>query len=153
MAPKIQKEKDLEKFIKEFKEDKEFKEKDFKEKEHKEIKEKDKEKEKEKEKEHKEHKEKDLKDFKEKEHKEIKEFKEKEIKDFKEKDFKDFKEIEKLLENFPTDPGGPVESGNTMTQLAQRIANLEAILATGQSFIQPKERPAVGKKAAKKRAK
>jgi hypothetical protein len=159
MPQKFQKDKDHDKFIKELKEEKEYKEKD---------KEKDKDKEKEKDhKEVKEYKEKDGKDIKdkdkEKDHKEIKEikeYKEKDLKDvgehkgFKDKEFKEIKEADKFIaEYFPTDPGGPVETGPILEQLTQRVANLEAILARGQAFIQPQERPAVGKRAAKKRAK
>jgi hypothetical protein len=137
----------------------EHKERKDKEKEHKEFKDF---------KEYKEAKDSDAKYQKDKEHKEFKDFKDtKEVKDtdaknFKDKEkeidhkrvkeFKDIKESDKWIgENFPVNPGGPVEGGNALAQLARRVANLEAILTKGQAFIQPKERPTMGKKAAKKR--
>jgi len=87
---------------------------------------------------------KDLKDF--------------DVKPFKEKDFKDSGEIKFtdtakwVAESFPVDPGGPVEGGITIAQLARRVANLEAIVARGEAFIQPKERPEVGVSAKKRRS-
>jgi hypothetical protein len=99
---------------------------------------------------------------KEKEHTDYKivdgkSLKEKEIKDFiehkpiKEKEGKDVKEDDKWIgEGIPVGLGGPVEGGITIAQLARRVANLEAIVARGEAFIQPKERPAVGVRAKKR---
>ncbi|HXO00193.1 MAG TPA: hypothetical protein VN881_14045 [Candidatus Acidoferrales bacterium] len=79
------------------------------------------------------------------------------IKDFgdhkliKEKEGKEIKEYDKWIgEGIPVGLGGPVEGGITIAQLARRVANLEAIVARGEAFIQPKERPAVGLKAKKR---
>jgi hypothetical protein len=131
---------------------------------------------KDKEKEHKEFK--DFKEMKEAKDSDVKNFKDKEKdKDFKDhskevkdsdaknfkdkekeidykpvKEFKEIKEYDKWIgENFPVDPGGPVESGITLAQLVRRVANLEAILTKGQRPVQSQERPAAGKKAATKR--
>jgi hypothetical protein len=99
---------------------------------------------------------------KEKEHTDYKivdgkSLKEKDIKDFseykpiKEKEAKDVKEDDKWIgEGIPVGLGGPVEGGITIAQLAKRVANLEAIVARGEAFIQPKERPAVGVRAKKR---
>jgi hypothetical protein len=144
------------------------KEKDFKDKDFKELKDSDVKnfKDKEKDKDFKDHskevKDSDAKNFKDKEHKEHKDFKE--IKEAKDSDAKNFKDKEKELdhkpvkesdkwigENFPVDPGGPVEGGTTLAQLARRVANLEAILAKGRGLRQSKGHPAAGKKTAKKR--
>jgi hypothetical protein len=106
------------------------------------------------------HKDKDHKEFKD--IKEIKEAKDTDAKNFKDKEkeidhkpgkeFKDIKEYDKWIgENFPVDPGGPVEGGITIARLARRVANLEAILGKAQRPVRTKEHPAVGKKAAKKR--
>ncbi|HXO00194.1 MAG TPA: hypothetical protein VN881_14050 [Candidatus Acidoferrales bacterium] len=144
------------------------KEKDFKDKDFKDIKElkdsdvknfKDKEKDKDFKDHSKEVKDSDAKNFKDKEHKdfkEIKEAKDSDAKNFKDKekelDHKPVKESDKWIgENFPVDPGGPVEGGTTLAQLARRVANLEAILAKGRGLRQSKGHPAAGKKTAKKR--
>jgi hypothetical protein len=87
----------------------------------------------------------------------VKDLKDFDVKPAKEKDLKESGEIKLtdtgkwIGESLPIDPGGPVEGGITIAQLARRVANLEAIVAKGQAFIQPKERPEVGVKA-KKRA-
>jgi hypothetical protein len=87
----------------------------------------------------------------------VKDLKDFDVKTIKEKDFKDAGEIKLtdsvkwVAESFPIDPARPVEGGITIAQLARRVANLEAIVARGEAFIQPKERPEVGVKA-KKRA-
>jgi len=101
------------------------------------------------------HKDKDHKEFKD--IKEIKEAKDTDAKNFKDKEkeidhkpgkeFKDIKEYDKWIgENFPVDPGGPVEGGITIARLARRVANLEAILGKAQRPVRTKEHPAVGKK-------
>ena len=78
--------------------------------------------------------------------------KEKEIDHKPVKEFKEIKEADKWIgENFPVDPGTPVEGGTTLEQLARRVASLEAVLAKGQRSVETKRRPAAGKKAAKKR--
>ena len=49
--------------------------------------------------------------------------------------------------------GGYGNVVDPIQQLLLRVANLEQILATGKAFIKSEERPAVGKRAAKKGAK
>jgi hypothetical protein len=74
-----------------------------------------------------------------------------EYKPIKEKESKDVKEADKWIgEGLPVGLGGPVEGGITIAQLERRVANLEAIVARGEAFIQPKERPAVGVRAKKR---
>jgi hypothetical protein len=86
----------------------------------------------------------------------VKDLKDFDVKPFKEKDLKELGEIKYheadkwFGEGLPVGFGGQVE-GDVLAQLLRRVANLEAIVARGQAFIQPKERPLVGANATKKR--